>query len=94
MAIVYILFSASANAYYVGSCEDLQLRLNDHNSGKYPGSYTRKATDWEVYLSIPDLSYSQARNIEQHIKRMKSRVYLENLLKFPEIISRLKDTYR
>jgi putative endonuclease len=31
--------------------------------------------------------------IEKHIKRMKSRVYIENLKKYPDVINRLKEKY-
>jgi putative endonuclease len=30
----YILFSASLNQYYVGSTDNLERRLNDHNTGR------------------------------------------------------------
>ncbi|MEY3084859.1 MAG: hypothetical protein RL037_1039, partial [Bacteroidota bacterium] len=33
------------------------------------------------------------RNIEAHIKQMKSRKYIENLVRFPEISQKLKDKY-
>lgn len=48
------------------------------------------AEDWELYLSIDELTYQQARLIEIHIKKMKSKTYIQNLAKYPEIIERLK----
>ena len=47
----------------------------------------------ELYLSINDLEYKQVRAIESHIKRMKSKVYIENLLNYPIIIERLREQY-
>jgi len=94
MASVYILFSKKLNRYYTGSCLDLSKRLDEHLQGIYIGSFTSKATDWELFLHINDLAYEQARLIELHIKKMKSRTYIENLQKYEEIQTRLIMLYR
>ncbi len=93
MASVYILFSAKLNKNYIGSCNDLVARIDLHKQKKFQGAYTKISDDWELYLSINDLEYKQARAIESHIKRMKSKVYIENLLKYPIIIERLREQY-
>ena len=51
------------------------------------------AEDWELYHSIDELAYKQARSIETHLKKMKSKTYIYNLTKYPEIIERLKVKY-
>jgi len=56
--------------------------------------YTAKADDWSIYYVIECESYPQAVRIEKHVKRMKSRVYFENLVKYPEISEKLKSKYR
>lgn len=89
MATVYILHSKTLDRYYIGSCLDMSKRLEDHLSGNYKGSYTSKADDWVLYFSIDNLGYKQAREIEQHIKKMKSRKYIENLKSYKEMVSRL-----
>ena len=38
--------------------------------------------------------FTQALAIEKHIKSMKSRKYLENLKKYPEITEKLKQLYK
>ena len=93
MATVYILYSQSINSYYVGSCIDLDERLLQHKKGKYKTSFTTRAEDWEVYLKIENLEYKQARKVETHIKKMKSRTYIQNLVKYPDIITKLKEKY-
>jgi putative endonuclease len=35
------------------------------------------------------LSYSQARSVETHIKKMKSKIYIQNLKKYPELLINL-----
>ena len=93
MASVYILYSDQLNRYYVGSCEDLALRMEQHLNGVFKGSYTSKADDWVLYWHMDQLGYSQARLIEKHIKGMKSRKYLNDLKQYPEIAIRLRNLY-
>ena len=93
MASVYILFSNKLNNFYIGSCKDLSYRIDQHLNKEFAGSFTARAEDWILYLSIDELQYQQARAIEEHLKRMKSKAYIQNLLKYPEIIERLKIKY-
>ena len=93
MASVYILFSKCLDSYYIGSTDNLNLRHEQHLNKEFKRSFTSRAGDWIIYLEINDLGYNQARKIELHIKRMKSRKYIENLKQYPEIIKRLIDRY-
>jgi putative endonuclease len=93
MASVYILYSPSLNGYYTGSCQELSERIEQHLNGTIPGAYTAKAKDWMLYFSIDDLTYKQARDIESHIKQMKSKTYIENLKKYPELSLKLRKQY-
>ena len=93
MATFYILYSAEIDSYYVGSCEDMASRLENHLMGKYEKSFTRRAHDWEVYLECKKLGYKQARQIEAHVKRMKSRKYIANLKQYPEVLQKLIAKY-
>jgi len=78
----YILYSKSIKRYYVGYTTDIEVRLKLHNTGYFGGkSYTSKASDWKIYLLVPCNSIEQAVYLELKIKRMKSRRYIENLLK-------------
>jgi putative endonuclease len=52
-------------------------------------SSTHKATDWDIYLLISVETIEQAVFIESRIKKMKSRKYIENLRKYPEIVDRI-----
>ena len=93
MAAIYILFSENLNRFYIGSCAVLALRLAEHWNKSFVDSFTAKTDDWELFFSIDNLDYSQARSIELHIKKMKSAVYIRNLKKYPEIISNLIQKY-
>ena len=92
MATVYILHSLTINQYYIGSCLDLTQRLAEHLSKKNSAAFTKRADDWKVFLTIENLEYAHARKLERHIKKMKSRKYLENLLLFPEMIERIRNS--
>jgi putative endonuclease len=86
----YIIYSSSIDRYYVGYTSDIKERIELHNSGHFGGkSYTHKATDWELFLLIPCKSIRQAVNIELKIKKMKSRIYIENLKEYPEIVEKI-----
>jgi putative endonuclease len=93
MICCYIIFSKKLNRFYIGVChDDLQLRIEKHNSHEYGlHRYTAKANDWEGYLIIECETFSQATKIEKRIKRMKSSVYVRNLLKYPEMVAKLKE---
>ena len=89
MATVYILHSESIDLFYVGSCLNFTTRLTQHNKGKFDTSFTHRAKDWAVFFVIVALDYQMARNIETHIKAMKSRTYYLNLKKYPVIYEKL-----
>jgi putative endonuclease len=86
----YILFSNSFNRFYIGYTSDIEERIKLHNSGYFGGrSYTKKVSDWTLYLLIPCETISKAVHIESRIKKMKSRKFIENLKEYPEMITKL-----
>ena len=89
----YIIYSANLDSYYVGETEDLQERLKQHCEGFYSQSFTKRATDWELFLSVKCKDRVHARKIESHIKRMKTKKYLFHLKTYPEILDRLYALY-
>ncbi len=94
MASCYILFSPRIQSYYVGlTTEPIETRLSRHNENYYPDKWSSHGIPWEIFLVIECQDLTQARKIEAHIKRMKSRKYLENLKRFPEMVLRLKNRF-
>jgi len=89
MASVYILFSKKLDRFYTGSCNDLSYRIEQHLNKEFSKSFTAKTDDWELFFFIDHLGYAQARSVEAHIKKMKSKIYIENLKKHPEILQKL-----
>ncbi len=87
MAHTYILQSKSLNRFYIGAChENLERRIENHNSGKYGSqTYTSQANDWVLFLKFECDDYSHAVRLERKLKSMKSRIYIENLARYSEL---------
>ena len=78
MYSVYILYSVSADAWYVGQSVDAIARTNQHNQHFYPKASTAKASDWQLKLEIKVQDRMEALKVESYIKSMKSKAYLKN----------------
>jgi len=94
MASVYIIYSAEIDRFYIGSCENLETRLSQHLKHEFFDSYTNKANDWILFFALDNLEYRQARLIEAHIKKMRTRTYYQNLKTYPEISVKLIEKYK
>jgi putative endonuclease len=88
----YILYSVQLNKYYVGETSDFSNRIEMHNIGF--STFTSKAKDWKLHLLIPCPDKSVALKIESHIKSMKSRKYIENLGRYPDIVMNLLNRFK
>jgi len=87
---VYILYSTTLNRHYIGCTGDLPSRVQKHLHKSYGAdAFTAKANDWEILLTLPCKNESQAKKIEKHIKSMKSRVYIHNLIQYQEMQEKL-----
>jgi putative endonuclease len=75
---VYILYSEKTNKYYVGSCEDVYVRLQRHNAGSTTS--TKSGRPWIVQYTEELENKTQALIREKYIKSMKSRIYIESLI--------------
>lgn len=93
MHFVYILFSAKLNRFYIGYTSDFETRMEFHKNAE-SHKFTANAEDWELYVKIECDNKPQGLDIEKHIKKMKSKTYIENLIKYPDIILKLKEKYK
>jgi putative endonuclease len=79
MFIVYILYSAIINHYYVGyTGDEIQVRLRKHLA-KHRG-FTNRAKDWIIVYTEIYAVKSVAANREKEIKRWKSREKIQQLV--------------
>ena len=79
---VYILYSQSIDCFYIGETIDVENRLLEHNTHFFEGAFISQTNDWIVFLTLECKNRTQARMVESHIKRMKSKTYIRNLKKY------------
>ncbi|RDI08549.1 GIY-YIG nuclease family protein [Flavobacterium sp. AG291] len=89
---VYILFSEKLNRYYTGATSNIDVRMDFHENAENH-KYTHKADDWQIVFTLECENKSQMLSIEKHIKSMKSKVYIQNLIQYPEMAAKLKIQY-
>ena len=80
MYFIYIIHSRKLDRYYVGTTNDIEKRLCEHNSGFYAEAFTVKGAPWELRLSFECESSQKAYELEKFLKRMKSSVFLEKVI--------------
>ena len=77
---LYILECHATCRYYVGSAENIDHRLSEHNSGRVDS--TRAFGPWQVIYKEEHTNRSAATKREREIKSKKSRRWIEyHLLK-------------
>ena len=76
----YILYSPNLNRYYVGSTENLERRIIQHNEGF--SSFTSKSNDWVIKYSLKFNSRNEALKWEAFIQKKKKKKKAENILNF------------
>jgi putative endonuclease len=79
MAWVYILYSKKIDKYYVGACTDLDRRFYEHNLGR--SKFTSTGIPWELVYCEEWEDLVLAKQRELKIKKMKSRVYIQELIR-------------
>jgi putative endonuclease len=90
---VYILYSKIIDQYYIGSTENLEVRLDQHKRHVFQRAFTKRAEDWVIFHLIECQSIIQALKIEKHIKSNRSRKYLLDLVTYPQISKKLVEKY-
>jgi putative endonuclease len=78
MFYTYIIYSKTANKYYVGASENPAERLKKHNSKN--SGFTNRASDWKIMFIKEFSTKSDALCFEKKIKSWKSRKKIEELI--------------
>jgi len=79
MFFVYILYSSKRDRYYVGFTSEIESRVARHNSGSTTS--TKSGIPWVLVYSEEFDSKTDAIKREKGIKKMKSRKYIEDLVR-------------
>lgn len=81
MFFIYILYSKSADKFYIGHTNDPERRLYEHNNSFSKSKFTAKFIPWELKMSMPVNIYrTDAMKIELFIKNQKSRKFILKLI--------------
>ncbi len=80
---IYILQSLKNNRFYIGSTNNLERRLAEHNQGR--STYTSFTKPFKMIFSQKFDSLTIARKIESKIKQFKSRKVIINIIKSGKI---------
>ena len=75
---VYIIYSKIADKYYVGHTNNLEKRIDKHNTNHK--GFTGKCNDWKLIYTETFQSKIGAYAREREIKRWKSRKQIERLI--------------
>ncbi len=75
----YLLRSRKSGRFYVGHTEDLRKRLFEHNNNRTDSIKIRGP--WDLLYFEEFATRSEASRRERQMKRMKSRVWLERLVR-------------
>ena len=78
MYYTYIIQSQKNGRFYIGSCQDIDKRIERHNAGATPS--TKPGRPWKLVYSETYETNSEALKREREIKSKKSRKYIEFLV--------------
>ncbi len=78
MYYTYIIQSQKNGMFYIGSCQDIDKRIERHNAGATPS--TKPGRPWKLVYSETYETNSEALKREREIKSKKSRKYIEFLV--------------
>ena len=76
---VYILESKKNGRYYVGSTDNLERRIKEHNIGKVFS--TRNTRPWVIKVFVECDNLKEARSSEYRLKKYKRKDILNKVIK-------------
>lgn len=79
MYYVYVIKSLTHNNRYVGSTDNINKRLNEHNLGK--SRYTSGRRPWQLIYKEEYSTRGEAMEREKFLKSGQGRKYLNKFLK-------------
>lgn len=79
MYYIYIIYSQLKDKYYTGFTENISTRLEKHNAGATPS--TKTGRPWTLAYKEKFENKTDAIKRENQIKKMKSRIFIETLIK-------------
>jgi len=74
-----LLESLKNGRFYIGSTSNIERRIREHNQGK--SKYTRLTRPFKLIYREVFNTITEARKREAYLKRLKSRKYIEQLIR-------------
>lgn len=78
MYYLYILQSKIWGRYYIGTAQNTDVRLRQHNQGRVPS--TKPYRPWSLIFRLGHATLSEARRAEIHLKATKKRSSVERFI--------------
>ncbi|MBI4100175.1 GIY-YIG nuclease family protein [Candidatus Microgenomates bacterium] len=78
MFTTYILQSERDRGYYIGSTDNIEKRIIQHNRGY--SRYTKNRGPFKLIYQETYSSRSEAKKREYYLKSLKSRIAIEKLI--------------
>lgn len=78
MNYTYILWSSKLCKYYIGSTNNLNNRIKEHNSGK--SAFTKKGVPWKIIKVEEYKTKKEAYKREMEIKSYKGGIKFKKLM--------------
>jgi putative endonuclease len=78
LGYVYILRSQKNNRFYIGSTDNIDKRLKEHNLGK--SKYTSESGPWKIVFQQEFGTLKLARQVEIKLKKLKNKNVLEKII--------------
>ena len=75
---VYILYSNSGDKYYIGSTNNFQRRLQEHNGPN--AKFTKKYQPWVTVYTETFKTRAEAVNVERYLKSLKNKERLHQYI--------------
>jgi putative endonuclease len=93
MFYVYVIQSKRDQSFYIGRTSNLEERIQYHNTPDLNVGNTKSKIPWEYFFVLEVNNSKLGGKIENHIKKMKSKKYIQDLKKYPEIAQKLIKKY-
>ena len=78
MAHIYILASEKDSSYYVGTAQDVAVRIAQHNAGSVRS--TKAGRRWKLLFTKVCATMAEARTLQAKVKSWKKRAAIENFI--------------
>ena len=77
MYYIYILYSEFSDLYYVGFTDNINRRLEEHNT-KPSNTFTSKHRPWKIKTAFQcNCNLNEVMHLEKFIKKQKSKKFIE-----------------